>query len=98
MTPEVFWDLEWGEFARMQRGLNNKREHEAYKNAGLLAAIYNTIPRKKGSKGYTADDFLQSKNVSSDNDMSIEERQKLADEAFEKAKRFEKGVIKEMCK
>ncbi len=32
---------------------------EQYSVASLLAAIYNTIPRKRGSKVYKANDFLR---------------------------------------
>ena len=33
--------------------------HKAHAIASLLAAIYNTIPRKRGSKVFKASDFLQ---------------------------------------
>ncbi len=33
--------------------------YQQYSVASLLAAIYNTIPRKRGSKTFKASDFLQ---------------------------------------
>ena len=97
LLPDVFWGLSWGEYYRMVRGYHRRAEFAAYKDANILAAIYNTIPRKKGSQPYTADDFLAKKQQSRrGDDLTIEQRQELARQAVEKAKRFEKGVIKKI--
>ena len=75
----------------MQRGYYRKRELEDSKTATLLAAIYNTIPKKKGGKVLTAADFLEPKGESVK--VSIEDRRKLADQMLENSKRFDRGVI-----
>jgi len=41
-----------------QESVDLYRQHHAI--ASILAAIYNTIPRKRGSKVYKASDFLSS--------------------------------------
>jgi len=95
LLPDDFWSLSWGEYYRMVRGYHRRAELSAHKDANILAAIYNTIPRKKGSQPYTADDFLAKNRKGQDrSDLTLEERQELAREALEKSKRFKKGVVK----
>ena len=55
LTPSQF-----GEILRevyFQESIDTYREQHSV--ASLLAAIYNTIPRKRGSKTYQASDFLK---------------------------------------
>lgn len=81
----------------MVRGWGLKQERESKNLASLMAAIYNTIPKGKNGKMYTADDFLASDTSNSNSEvdeLSIEERRAKALEAIEKTKRFEKGVIR----
>ena len=81
----------------MVRGWSLKQERESRNLASVLAAVYNTIPKGKSGKMYTADDFLASEattNNSEADELSIEERRAKALEAIEKTKRFEKGVIR----
>lgn len=47
--------------------------------ASIMAAIYNTIPRKRGSKVYKADDFLGG-NMPERNPKPVKELDKLAEE------------------
>ena len=59
LKPDEFWRLTWGEYYRLVRGYNRRARNEGYNTASILAAIYNTIPRKKGAKPYTAEDFMR---------------------------------------
>ena len=97
LLPDVFWSLSWGEYYRMVRGYNRRAERDSYATANILAAIYNTIPRKAGKDGYTADDFMAKKTDTDRQDMTPEERQQRAKEALERSKRFDgKGVVKKV--
>ena len=89
LMPDVFWSLTWKEYYYMVRGWNLKQERESKNLASVLAAVYNTIPRKQGSQPYTAEDFLGKPDKP---DLTLEERQAKAKEAYEKSKRFDKGV------
>ena len=55
LTPLQFVQI-YNELA-YQESVDNYREQ--YSVASLLAAIYNTIPRRRGSKVYKASDFLK---------------------------------------
>lgn len=55
LTPRQFVDI-YNELA-FQESVDIYREQ--YSVASLLAAIYNTIPRKRGSKVFKASDFLK---------------------------------------
>ena len=55
LTPKQFVDI-YNELA-FQESVDIYREQ--YSVASILAAIYNTIPRKRGSKTFKAGDFLK---------------------------------------
>ena len=91
LKPDEFWELTWGEFIRMQKGYMRRVKLESMNVANVLAAIYNTIPRKKGANGYTANDFLPKE--SNDTNVSVDEHLKRIDKALDNAERFNKGVV-----
>lgn len=94
LKPDEFWDLTWGEYFRMARGYNRRYDLEQFKTGHILAAIYNTIPRKKGAEPLTAQDFMPKKSKPL-KQYTPEERKELARKALEKAQQFDiKGVKK----
>jgi len=78
----------------MQKGYY-KRQDIDYKTANILAFISNTVPRQKshpkGSEPYTAMDFMP--GVKEVEKHSVEDRQKMAEEAVKNTERFNKGVV-----
>ncbi len=62
LTRSEIGKLSPAQFAEILRELYFQESIDLYRNqhsvASLLAAIYNTIPRKRGSKTYKASDFL----------------------------------------
>lgn len=99
LKPDEFWRLTWGEYYRMVRGYNRRSKLSGYSTASVLAAIYNTIPRKKGSQPYTAEDFMRSEQPrQAVSELTEEERLKIARERTESLKRFKKGVKREVLK
>jgi len=74
----------------MQKGYIRKQEARARELATLMASIYNTIPKQRGGKFYTVDDFIKGQNDAAE--VSVEDRRKLALEALENSKRFDRGV------
>lgn len=76
----------------MVRGFYRRLERDQYDKGNVLAAIYNTIPKRKGSKGYTADDFIPKKPGKS-SAISLEDRHELAKEALERSERFDRGGV-----
>ena len=89
LLPDVFWSLNWKEYFYMVRGWNIKQERESKNLASVLAAVYNTIPRKAGSDPYTPEDFLSKPQAK---EIGLDERQDRAKKALEKAKEFKEGV------
>ncbi len=63
LKPWEFWELTPREFTAMAEAYQAERECQVYETASILAAIYNTIPRKKGSKTYKAEDFISQKKA-----------------------------------
>ena len=63
LTLEAIGKLTPGQFNEIIKEVNFQESvdiyREQYSVASLLAAIYNTIPRKRGSKVYKANDFLK---------------------------------------
>ena len=55
LTPEQFWGI----LKEVYFQEVVEEYQRQYGTASLLAAIYNTIPRKRGSKIYQASDFLK---------------------------------------
>lgn len=45
-------------FNHLQQQESQEEYNKNYRTASLMAAIYNTIPRKRGSKVFTPKDFL----------------------------------------
>lgn len=62
LTREEIGKLTPGQFMEIAKEVRYQESVEDYRNqfavAALLAAIYNTIPRKKGSKVHKATDFI----------------------------------------
>ena len=77
----------------MVKGYNRRYDTEQFKTGHILAAIYNTIPRKKGAKALTAEDFIPNKSKPT-KQYTLEERERLANEAIEKANIFKEGGLK----
>lgn len=62
LTREAIGKLTPEQFTEIIKEVSYQEEVEAYRasyqTASLLAAIYNTIPRKRGSKVFKASDFM----------------------------------------
>ena len=63
-TRDEIGELTLQQFYEVLKELQYQESLETYREqhniASLLAAIYNTIPRKRGSKTFKASDFLRS--------------------------------------
>ena len=63
LTLESIGKLSPGQFNEIIKEVNYQESVDIYREqhsvASLLAAIYNTIPRQRGSKTYKASDFLK---------------------------------------
>ena len=58
LSDEEFWRLTLGEFNALSKRHADGEKRSAHRAASIIAAIYNTIPRKKGKKAFTPNDFL----------------------------------------
>ena len=70
----------------MQRGYIRRQERRLAEVATIQAAIYNTIPRRKGAQPFTASDFMPKDK----DEHTPEEKRKMAEDQIN---RFSKGVI-----